>query len=445
MPELRNPTLSVVVISYNMNRELPRTLFSMSIPYQRDIHRDDYEVILVDNGSKVPPTIDDFADLDMNLRVLSMNDPTHSPVPAINFGVQQSTGEQVCVYIDGARIASPRLFASARDELSLHPRAVVGSRGRYLGPKLQRDSMLEGYNQQVEDQLLEDSGWRADGYQLFHHSVLDESSGPGWVSPVAETNSLFMWRSFFDELGGFDEHFVTPGGGLVNLDAWRRACEAPDSRPVLLMGEATFHQVHGGIATNGSMRRIEGFFVEYLELRGYEFEKPDVPIRYAGTFVVEPPLHELVEKEYLRQPSAPSTGRITPILKRAATRLGPRGRRRAQEVVRLSRCLLSGKLRAYRDERRAAAEIRASEFFDARWYLDTYPEVGDSGYEPALHFLRYGLTERRQPGPRFDSVWYGDRYHDVSRSGANALLHYIRHGESEGRRYRAIDASTSDH
>ena len=438
-----SPLLSVVVISYNMNRELPRTLFSMSVPYQRDIARDDYEVIVVDNGSKVPPRLEDFAGLDVNLKVFSMQNPTHSPVPAINFGVAQSSGRQVCVYIDGARIASPRLFASAREELSLHPRAVVGSRGRYLGPKLQRDSMLDGYNQEVEDRLLADSGWQENGYRLFDHSVLDESSGPSWVSPVAESNSLFMRREFFDELGGFDEKFTTPGGGLVNLDTWRRACEAPDSRPVLLLGEATFHQVHGGVATNGSMRRIEGFFVEYLELRGYEFEKPDVPMRYAGTFVVQPPLHELVEKEHLLPPTAPRSTRLMTILKRVADRLGPRGRRRAQEASRFIRSLAKGRLGGYFDERRAAGEIRSSQFFDAAWYLDAYPEVGASGYDPALHFLRYGLVERRQPGPRFDSVWYGDRYHDVSRSGANALLHYIRHGESEGRRFKAIEPQES--
>ena len=64
------PKVSIVVISYNMNRELPRTLLSLSLPYQKDIGRDDFEVILIDNGSKVPPTPADFAHLDLDLQVL---------------------------------------------------------------------------------------------------------------------------------------------------------------------------------------------------------------------------------------------------------------------------------------------------------------------------------------------------------------------------------------
>jgi len=189
------PKVSIIVISYNMDRELPRTLLSLSLPYQKDIGRDEYEVILIDNGSKVPPTAADFAHLDLDVRVLSMDNPTKSPVPAINFGLKQVSGEIIGVYIDGARIASPRLIAAARDAISYNQRAFVGSRGRYLGNKFQRVAIVEGYNQQAEDEMLAKSGWENDGYKLFNISVFDESSGPTWFDPVAESNSLFMWRS----------------------------------------------------------------------------------------------------------------------------------------------------------------------------------------------------------------------------------------------------------
>jgi cellulose synthase/poly-beta-1,6-N-acetylglucosamine synthase-like glycosyltransferase len=46
--------MSVVVVAYNMAREMLRTLLSLSASYQRDIHADDYEVIVVDNGSTPP-------------------------------------------------------------------------------------------------------------------------------------------------------------------------------------------------------------------------------------------------------------------------------------------------------------------------------------------------------------------------------------------------------
>ena len=46
--------VSLVVVAYNIPRELPRTLLSLSSSYQRDVTVDDYEVIVVDNGSTPP-------------------------------------------------------------------------------------------------------------------------------------------------------------------------------------------------------------------------------------------------------------------------------------------------------------------------------------------------------------------------------------------------------
>ena len=44
--------LSVVVVAYDMARELPRTLRSLGSDYQRGIDGDEYDVIVVDNGSR---------------------------------------------------------------------------------------------------------------------------------------------------------------------------------------------------------------------------------------------------------------------------------------------------------------------------------------------------------------------------------------------------------
>ena len=51
-------------------------------------------------------------------------------------------------------------------------------------------------------------------------------------------------------MNGVDQRFDAPGGGFANNDIIIRACELPDSRFVILLGEGTFHQLHGGIATN---------------------------------------------------------------------------------------------------------------------------------------------------------------------------------------------------
>ena len=43
------PKLSIVVICYNMQREIIRTIQSLLPPYQQDISYEDIEIIVVDN------------------------------------------------------------------------------------------------------------------------------------------------------------------------------------------------------------------------------------------------------------------------------------------------------------------------------------------------------------------------------------------------------------
>ena len=437
------PKVSIIVISYNMNRELPRTLLSLSVPFQKGITRDEFEVILIDNGSKVPPTASDFSHLDIDLRVVSMDNPTKSPVPAINFGLKQVSGEIIGVYIDGARIASPRLIASARDAITYNQRAFVGSRGRYLGNKFQRVAIVEGYNQQVEDEMLAQSGWESDGYKLFDISVFDESSGPTWFDPVAESNSLFMWRSLWNELGGYAEGFVTPGGGLVNLDTWKRACELPETVPTLLLGEATFHQVHGGVATNGSLDKVQEFYTEYFSIYGEEFDVPMPAIRFVGTFVSTPPQREMTEV-FAQQTKAPKEVGPRKIRRAIAARLSLNQRRMIKEFLRTIRLVCTFRFKEIKNEKEAAREITASEFFNRHWFEEQYPHVRLGQYDAATYYLRYGVSQRMQPSVNFDAVWYIERYKDVAASGGNPLLHYIRHGQPEGRRIRTLVINPAD-
>ncbi len=286
----------MVVVSHNMGRELPRTLFSLSAAFQRRIAREDYEVVVVDNGSMVPPSERDFPGLDLNLRCLRMEVPTSSPVPAINRGLGEARGRWIGAWIDGARMASPGLLAMTREALGAAPRAVVGARARHLGNGLQADTMLRGYSQTAEDHLLDDIGWRSDGYRLFDVSVLEESTGPTWFDPISESNSLFLSRAMWDELGGYEDRFRSAGGGMANLDIWTRAISLPGAVPIVLLGEATFHQFHGGTMTNApnQMAKWQMLCQEYESIRGVPWRLPEAPLRFWGTFTHKPPAGELV-------------------------------------------------------------------------------------------------------------------------------------------------------
>ena len=435
------PFMSVIVISYNMNRELPRTLFSLSAGYQRDITRDEYEVILVDNGSKVPPTEEDFLDLEIDLAIYHYENPTHSPVAAINMGMNKASGQFIGVCIDGARIHSPRVLATAREGLSLSDRSIVAVRGRYLGSKMQRESIADGYDKAAEDKLLESSGWRTDGYRLFDISVFDESSGPTWASPIAESNAIFMGRSIWHELNGFDPRFNAVGGGLVNLDTWKRVVELPSVNPVILAGEATFHQVHGGVATNGHHDIIHSFFDQYELIHGHEFKTPQVEFSLLGQFQHGAQFAEGFVKNTEAMEKRKKSRKLRVIASNllsqkfsATSRRKLRGSYDVLEAV-IGRNPLSG-IRHLKQEKSQAEILEAHPLFDSDWYEMMYPHVVAAGYKPSWHFIRFGASQRTSPGPIFDAGWYLDYYADVEESGENPLIHYLMFGEGEGRRIR---------
>jgi glycosyltransferase involved in cell wall biosynthesis len=284
--------LSVVVCVYNMRREAPRTLRSLQASYQRRIDARDYEVIVVENGSTDPLDAAEVRALGDNFSYHFIRDASPSPAAAINFAIARARGEVIAVMIDGARICTPGLLANALRAVAMHERAIVATLGFYLGHAYQRFAMLHGYDRKAEDALLDSIGWPADGYRLFEIGVLDESSHV--FVALAESNALFLRRELWAELGGFDERFDQPGGGLVNLDTFYRACELPETELIIQLGEGTFHQLHGGVATNTVMEEFEPKLAEwkahYRALRGREFDTHPRQRRYFGT--IHPATHK---------------------------------------------------------------------------------------------------------------------------------------------------------
>lgn len=270
------PAVSIVIVAFDMSRELPRTVQSLSPGHQHGVQAADYELIVVDNGSPDPVPMDVLAAWGANVREAAPRHRSPSPAAAVNAGLDAASAPYVGVMIDGARMASPGLIRGALEARGVHPRPVVGTLGFHLGPDVQKRTVVAGYDAATEDRLLAEIDWPADGYRLFEISALAASSSGGWFRPLSESNALFMTREAWDLLEGFDERFESPGGGLVNLDAWRRACELPDAQPVVVLGEGTFHQVHGGVATNDPRSRSAEYQAEYQRIRGHRFTPPDI-------------------------------------------------------------------------------------------------------------------------------------------------------------------------
>ena len=271
-----------MVVAYDMGRELPRTLASLQPGYQRGIDGRDYEVIVVDNGSPEPVAAASFSWFEAPLRVVRVDPAPPSPAHAANVGAGLARGELVGLLIDGARIASPGLLAHARLAARLAPQPVIASLGWHLGAAIHAHASDVGYDQAAEDRLLAALDWEADGYRLFTAATLAESSSRGWFAPMGESNGLFVRAETWDTLGGLDESFALPGGGLVNHDFLRRACELDGTQLVVLLGEGTFHQIHGGAATSGRIGWDE-MHADYVALRGGPYVPPAVERLYVGT------------------------------------------------------------------------------------------------------------------------------------------------------------------
>ncbi len=83
--------------------------------------------------------------------------------------------------------------------------------------------------------------------------------------------------------------------------------------------------------------------------------------------------------------------------------------------------------------------VRESALFDSNWYREQNPDIG-SDSDPALHYLKIGAAEGRNPSAVFDGNWYLARYPDVAASRQNPLLHYLEFGRSEGREIRPVSS-----
>ena len=235
---------------------------------------DQYEVLLVDNGSPVPLDPETWREVDVPVQLTYFEGAPPTIVPAINRALQQATGEIVCLMVDAAHLLTPGVFRWALAAFTLFDNPVVATRYFWLGPEAQNESIAAGYNKKREDENLRGINWPQEGYRLFEIGVpLRSTAGRvHWFNRMFESNCLFLRREHFLEIGGADERFDLPGGGLINTDIFKQAVDTPGVEPVQLIGEGSFHQLHGGVTTSVSSAeraaKLETFFIQYEQIRG---------------------------------------------------------------------------------------------------------------------------------------------------------------------------------
>ena len=266
------PRLSVIVVCYQMEEQMGNTVRSLLPPYQRKLKTSEYEILLIDNGSAKPlPEATWKQAGNVHCHYIPPGEASPNPGVAVNRAVKKARGEAICVILDGARMMTPRVLSWGLRLLKLDARSMVEVRAWHLGPKPQQESVLEGYDHAAETRLLEESRWWENGYRLFEISAPTSQTRNGFGTRAVEATCFFMTKALFQEIGGFNEAYKAPGGGWVSLDFYARAVEAAE-QVFTVLGEGTFHQVHGGASTGLSVPQLNEALTrwgeESRELRG---------------------------------------------------------------------------------------------------------------------------------------------------------------------------------
>jgi cephalosporin hydroxylase len=280
--------LTVVVVFFNMRREAERTLRSLARDYQQNLEDVRYEVLAVENGSTPDQKlgrafVESFGP---EFRYIDLGDDAQpSPVPALNRGILEGRGNAFALMIDGAHVLTPGVLTYGLTGLRTYAPAIVATQQWYTGPGQQGDAMSDGYDQAYEDRLFRRIGWPNSGYRLFE--IGNFVGGRDWLDGMWESNCIFVERRQLEQVGGFEERFSMAGGGFANLELYERLGSSPDVTVVSILGECSFHQLHGGVTTNqpdADVRRarVQGYREHFAELRGRHFRGPGKPIHYVG-------------------------------------------------------------------------------------------------------------------------------------------------------------------
>ncbi|MCY1143719.1 glycosyltransferase family 2 protein [Actinoplanes sp. Pm04-4] len=190
------PGVSVVVVHYQQQSELDRTLTAL----RRQTHpANRTEIIVVDDGSPEPPRVPD------GVRLLRQADEGFRAAAARNLGASHATGEVIC-FLDADTTPEPDYLTRMSRLPALAPEAVVAGRrkhARFGGTP--PDAPVEQAGPAAE---LPEPQWLLDAYRSSRNLLDADDRSYRYVIGAAMACS----RWFFERVGGFDEQFRVYGG-----------------------------------------------------------------------------------------------------------------------------------------------------------------------------------------------------------------------------------------
>ncbi|HJN34175.1 MAG TPA: hypothetical protein QF700_08670 [Prochlorococcus sp.] len=255
--------LSIIVGSYELTHQISNTLTSIFSALSQTVLS--AEIIIADN-SKNFKTIDSHIVKSCNVDVIDFSQldiPIHA---SMNLAVQRTSGDYLCLMIDGARIWSPNIIRDVDPYLSQHN--VVHVPNYQLGPDYQMYGNHDAASFKNENKLLIDCGWPfLNTRQLIDLSFLEPHAGIG--PTIFESNCLFLSRKMWDEINGYDLQFKRKDGGFASADLLSRLIEH-NCNLKILPDAGTFHQFHYGTTTSSPLQTrtaLKEMTLEYFKIR----------------------------------------------------------------------------------------------------------------------------------------------------------------------------------
>ncbi|MFZ6026444.1 MAG: glycosyltransferase [Chloroflexota bacterium] len=188
------PLVSIIIPSKNKVAYLQRCIESL----QRITEYPHYEILVVDNDSRDPATLDYYTHLPTGVRLLENHDPFNYSVYN-NRGVSAARGDLLLFLNNDIEVLEPHWL----DELArwaMRPEVgAVGAKLLYPDGAIQHAGIVVGM----------------EGHGSHVFGGMDENStgpwgSPGWYRNVSALTGacLMMRRQVFEQIGGFDEAYL---------------------------------------------------------------------------------------------------------------------------------------------------------------------------------------------------------------------------------------------
>ena len=187
------PRVSVIIPTRNGLKVLRPCLTSL---LERTRYSD-FEVLVVDNGSDEPATLQFLADLEHQGRIRVLPDPSPFNYSALNNrAVQQASGELICLLNNDIEVIDPGWLEELVVQALRPGVGAVGARLLYPNRTLQHGGVLLGVGGVANHAHL---GWPCDHPGYFSRAQLTQEM-------AAVTGAcLLVRRSYYEAVGGLNE------------------------------------------------------------------------------------------------------------------------------------------------------------------------------------------------------------------------------------------------